>query len=45
MPTGIGGGTLYNAAIWWTGELTRELFDRALIVAIKLIRERIRTVL
>ena len=35
MPTGIGGGTLYNAAIWWTGELTRELFDRALIVSYK----------
>ncbi|WP_370859853.1 hypothetical protein [Phocaeicola plebeius] len=33
MPTGIGGGTLYNAAIWWSGELTRELFDRALIVS------------
>lgn len=35
MPKGIGGGVMYNAAIWWTGELTRELFDRALIVSYK----------
>lgn len=35
MPKGIGGGTMYNGAIWWTGELTRELFDRALILSYK----------
>ena len=35
MPTGIGGGTLYNAAIWWEWRATRELFDRALIVSYK----------
>ncbi|WP_294548695.1 hypothetical protein [uncultured Bacteroides sp.] len=32
-PTGIGGGTLYNVAIYWTGGRTRELYDRALIVS------------
>ncbi|EKJ89492.1 Rhamnogalacturonan endolyase YesW [Bacteroides finegoldii] len=31
-PTGIGGGIMYNVAIYWTGEPTRDLFDRALIV-------------
>lgn len=31
-PTGIGGGEMYNVAIYWTGEKTRELYDRALIV-------------
>ena len=31
-PTGIGGGQLYNVAIYWTGEPTRDLFDRALVV-------------
>lgn len=30
---GIGGGVMYNAAIWWSGELTRELYDRALILS------------
>lgn len=31
-PTGIGGGIMYNVAIYWTGESTRDLFDRALVV-------------
>ena len=35
IPTGIGGGSMYNVAIWWSGELTRELYDRALIVSAK----------
>lgn len=34
-PTGIGGGVSYNAAIYWSGELTRELYDRACIVSFK----------
>lgn len=35
MPTGIGGGVMYNGVIWWTGQLTRELYDRALILSYK----------
>lgn len=35
MPKGIGGGVMYNAAIYWDGELTRNLFDRALILSYK----------
>ncbi|MCD8166918.1 MAG: hypothetical protein LUE93_12875 [Bacteroides sp.] len=31
MPTGIGGGVFYNVAIYWTGEITRDLYDRGLI--------------
>jgi rhamnogalacturonan endolyase len=34
-PTGIGGSVSYNATIYWSGELTRELFDRACIVSFK----------
>lgn len=34
-PTGIGGGVSYNAAIYWSGELTRELYDRSCIVSFK----------
>lgn len=33
IPKGVGGGSLYNVSIWWSGELTRELYDRALIVS------------
>lgn len=33
FPTGIGGAVSYNAAIYWSGELTRELLDRACIVS------------
>jgi rhamnogalacturonan endolyase len=32
-PTGIGGGVMYNVAIYWSGQPTRELFDRALVVS------------
>ena len=35
MPKGIGGGTMYNIAIYWSGELTRDLFDRGLIMSYK----------
>lgn len=31
-PGGIGGGQMCNVAIYWTGEPTRDLFDRALVV-------------
>lgn len=34
-PTGIGGGIMYNIPIYWTGELSRELYDRACIVSYK----------
>lgn len=46
-PKGIGGGDLYNVAIYWTGEKTRELYDRALIVNAKgssMINNRVRIV-
>lgn len=33
LPKGIGGGTMYNAAIYWSGELTRDLWDRGLIMS------------
>lgn len=32
IPKGIGNGSMYNAAIYWTGTKTRDLYDRALIV-------------
>lgn len=31
FPTGIGGGVFYNIALYWTGETTRDLFDRGLV--------------
>lgn len=34
-PTGDGGGVCYNVAIYWTGEATREMFDRANVVTYK----------
>lgn len=34
-PTGIGGGVCYNVAIYWSGEGTREMFDRALVLSYK----------
>lgn len=35
VPEGIGKGKMINGAIWWTGQLTRELFDRALVLSYK----------
>lgn len=35
FPTGIGNGVCYNVAIYWTGEPTREMYDRACIVSYK----------
>ena len=34
-PTGIGGGVLYNVAIYWSGQPTREMLDRACVVSYK----------
>lgn len=34
-PTGIGSGIMYNVAIYWSGQPTRELLDRACIVSYK----------
>lgn len=34
-PTGIGGGVMYNAAIYWSGQSTREMYDRACITSYK----------
>ena len=34
-PTGIGSGVMYNVAIYWSGQPTRELYDRACIVSFK----------
>ncbi|WP_294553469.1 hypothetical protein [uncultured Bacteroides sp.] len=34
-PTGIGSGVMYNAAIYWSGQSTREMYDRACIVSYK----------
>lgn len=34
-PTGIGGGVMYNAAIYWSGQSTREMYDRACIMSYK----------
>ena len=34
-PTGIGSGVMYNAAIYWSGQGTREMYDRACIVSYK----------
>ena len=34
-PTGIGGGVLYNVAIYWSGQPTREMLDRACVVTNK----------
>ncbi|HJD76909.1 MAG TPA: hypothetical protein K8W04_12760 [Bacteroides reticulotermitis] len=34
-PTGIGGGVLYNVAIYWSGQSTREMLDRACVVSYK----------
>lgn len=31
FPTGIGGGVFYNVSIYWTGETTRDLYDRGLV--------------
>lgn len=35
FPTGIGGGVLYNVAIYWSGQSTREMYDRSCIVSYK----------
>lgn len=32
-PTGIGGGVMYNAAIYWSGQSTREMYDRACVAS------------
>lgn len=34
-PTGIGGGVMYNVAIYWSGQSTREMLDRGCIVSYK----------
>ena len=34
-PKGIGSGVMYNAAIYWSGQPTREMYDRACIVSYK----------
>ena len=34
-PTGIGGGVLYNVDIYWSGQPTREMLDRACVVSYK----------
>lgn len=34
-PTGIGSGPMYNAAIYWSGQSTREMYDRTCIVSYK----------
>ena len=34
-PTGIGSGVMYNAAIYWSGQGTWEMYDRACIVSYK----------
>lgn len=34
-PTGIGSGIMYNVAIYWSGQPTREMFDRGCIVSYK----------
>lgn len=31
LPKGIGGGVFMNVAIYWTGEATRDLYDRGLV--------------
>lgn len=31
LPTGIGKGVFYNVAIYWTGEKTRDLYDKGLV--------------
>ena len=35
FPTGIGSGIMYNVAIYWSGQSTREMLDRACIVSYK----------
>ena len=34
-PTGIGSGVMYNVAIYWSGQSTREMLDRGCIVSYK----------
>lgn len=34
-PTGIGSGIMYNVAIYWSGQPTREMLDRACVVSYK----------
>lgn len=34
-PKGIGSGVMYNAAIYWSGQPTREMYDRACVVSYK----------
>lgn len=34
-PKGIGSGVMYNVAIYWSGQPTREMYDRACVVSYK----------